>query len=91
MDQNTAQVGVKIHQQIVHRSEITIFRAGERRVADLFQDDVVDGALAKVFSYLGRRVIGPESFLVDVFFEDVTENVGIDLIVIRAGRVVEVP
>ena len=51
----------------------------------------MDRPLAEVFGDLGARVVGAERLLVDVLLEDVAEHVGVDLVVLAAGRVVEVP
>ena len=51
----------------------------------------MDRALAQVLGDLGTRVVGTELFLVDVLLEDVAEDIGVDLVVFAAGRVVEVP
>ena len=58
---------------------------------DLVEDELVDGLLAKVLGDLGAGVVGAEFLLVDVFLEDVAEHVRVDLVVVAAGRVVEVP
>ena len=57
----------------------------------LVQDELVDGLLAEVAGDLRAGVVGAEFLLVDVFFEDVAEDVGVDFVVVAAGRVVEVP
>ena len=39
----------------------------------------------------GAGVVGAKSLLVDVFLENVAQHVGVDFVVLAAGRVVEVP
>ena len=54
-------------------------------------DELEDGALAEVTGHLRTGVVSAEFLLVDVFLEDVAEHVGIDFLVVAAGRVVEIP
>ena len=91
MDQEAAKVVVEIHQEIVDGSVVAFPRSGKWRPTDLFEDDLVDGPLAEIFGDLGRRIVCAEGLLVDVLLKDVPEHVGIDLIVVLAGHVIEVP
>ena len=50
-----------------------------------------DGIAADVAGDVLLGVVGPHLLLVDVFFEDVAEHVGVDLIVVAEGAVVEMP
>ena len=50
-----------------------------------------NGALADVFGDVLLRVIRPHLFLVDVFLEDVAEDIGIDFIVVAERAFVEMP
>ncbi len=55
------------------------------------EHELVDSLLAEVLGDLRPRVVSAEFLLVDVLFEDVAEDVGVDLLVVSAGRVVERP
>ena len=50
-----------------------------------------DGVAADVAGDVLLGVVGAHLFLVDVFFEDVAEHIGVDLVVIAQGAVVEMP
>ena len=47
----------------------------------------MDGLAAKVFGYLRSGVVGPELFLVDVFFKNITQNCGANCVfgAVRVG------
>jgi hypothetical protein len=51
----------------------------------------MDGAFAEVLGDLGASIVGAERLLVDVLLKDVAQDVGVDLIVLAAGRIVEIP
>ena len=51
----------------------------------------MDRPFAEILGDLGPGVVCAEGLLVDVLLEDVAEHVGVDLVVLAAGRVVEVP
>ena len=51
----------------------------------------MNGAFAEVFGDLRPCVVRAEGFLVDVLLEDVARNIRVDLVVLAARRVVEVP
>ncbi len=84
-----AEVGVEAQQQLGHREELTR-RWRDSRI-NLVEDELVDGLLAKVAGDFRSGVVSAEFFLVDVFLEDVAEDVGIDFVVVATGRVVEIP
>ena len=50
-----------------------------------------DGVAADVAGDVLLGVVGAHLLLVDVFFENVAEHVGVDLVVLAQGAVVEVP
>ena len=50
-----------------------------------------DGVAADVAGDVLLGVVGAHLLLVDVFFEDVAEHVGVDLVVVSQGAVVEMP
>ena len=60
-------------------------------LVDPVEDQSVDRLLAEVPGDLGPRVVGPELLLVDVLLEDVAQDVRVDLVVLAARRVVQVP
>ena len=51
----------------------------------------MDRLFAEILRDLSPRVVRAESLLVDVLLEDVAQYVGVDLVVLAAGRVVEMP
>ena len=51
----------------------------------------MDALLRQVAGDLGPGVVGAEGFLVDVFLEDVAQHVGVDLVGVASGGVVQVP
>src|SRR5207244_1656945 len=58
---------------------------------DAVEDELVDGLLAEVLGDFGTGVVRAKFLLVDVFLEDVTEYVGVDLVVVVSRSVVEMP
>src|SRR5205807_343297 len=47
--------------------------------------------LTDVAGYIFLRVVGPHFLLVDVLFEHISKNIGIDLVALPHGAVVEMP
>ena len=92
-----ADRGVEVQQQVGQRVVLPHLDALGRVAADRLgrvdglQDQPVDGPLAEVLGDLRPGVVGAERLLVDVLLEDVAQHVGVDLVVLAAGGVVEVP
>ncbi|OQB74714.1 MAG: hypothetical protein BWX90_00187 [bacterium ADurb.Bin132] len=55
------------------------------------QHQLVDCLAAKVFRNLWSCVVGPKSFLVDVFFKDIAKDVWVDFVCFASYGVIEVP
>ena len=51
----------------------------------------MDAALGQVAGDFGPGVVGAKGFLVDVFFKDIAQHIGVDFVGVAAGRVVQMP
>ncbi len=89
------QGGARVHlgEQVRHAVELHLFQTqlGHGGLVDALQDQLVDAALGQVAGDFGPGVVGAKGFLVDVLLEDVAQHVGVDLVGVAAGRVVQVP
>lgn len=91
MDQDSTKFVVEVHEELVDGSVVAALGSWERRLPNLVEYDLVNRAFTEVFSDFGRCVVGAEGFLVDILLEDVSENVGIDLVVVLTWYVIQVP
>jgi hypothetical protein len=58
---------------------------------EFVEEEGYDGVFADVIGDVLFGVVRPHLFLVDVFLEDVTEDIGVDFVVGAVGAVVEMP
>jgi len=83
---------IQVNQQLTNAVELARRQyTGNTRRIDAIQDEAVNGSLAKVLSDFRAGVVRTKCLLVDVFLKDVAENVGIDFVVLAAGRIVQIP
>ena len=63
----------------------------ERGLGYPLQDQLMDAAVGKIAGNFRAGVISTEGLLVDVFFEDVTQHIGVDLVTFSARCVIQIP
>jgi len=77
--------------QIPEGRTVGIFKGHFALGAGGVEQERENGVLADVFSDVLLRVIRPHLFLVDVFLEDVTKDIGIDLVVGAERAFIKMP
>ncbi len=97
MQELTAERSVQVHDEVREVLVAINFPTGKvMRLDDLWcvdgiQHEPMDSSLAQILRNLRPGVVCAECLLVDVLFKDVSENVGIDLVVCFAGGIIQIP